>query len=119
MALQKTVTYRGLTVTDAYHRIVITSLSGAEKGGRIDVYADAESADSIQNRLYIEHRFIIPSDQWETYKLTTAGLEEIGRTARKGMYEYIAATYSKETTEPVPPETVGEPILYYADATSV
>jgi hypothetical protein len=47
MALQKTVTFAGVTVTDAYHKI--SRVHGGKDRGftlHIDIYADKATADS-------------------------------------------------------------------------
>lgn len=117
MALQMDYDFNGITVSDAYFRVVVTEISSYKKSFRVDVYANAtiakQSGTTCAQRLGILCRSEVPSGMWETYKLDSVGLEEAGRSIRKGIYEYLVAEYSQERDEE------DQPILYFADATSI
>jgi len=92
MGLQKSYEYEGFEYPDAYFRVYVTDCSNYRVKGRCDVFRTQELADGEHRRLTLYKNFIIPTDQWTTYKVDTAGLEEAGRTPQKGFYEYLKAT---------------------------
>lgn len=95
MALQKTVDKHGMTYVNAYFRAVALEASSRSVSYRIDMYANAPAATSIASRVCIYGHGTIPTEDFETYGLTTVGQEPAGRTLLKGVYEYIKDNHAE------------------------